>query len=52
MEPTVTERDIALLLMSEESWVTLGAVLALQAQSHSDDGLPAAMLSLASPTPA
>jgi hypothetical protein len=32
MEPIVTERDVALLLLNEESWVRLGAVLALRAQ--------------------
>lgn len=31
MEPMVTERDVELLLMSEDSWVALGAMLGLQA---------------------
>lgn len=41
MEPIVTERDVALLLLSEESWVRLGAVLALRAQlpDMGSDGL-------------
>lgn len=37
MEPQVTERDVALLLLSEESLVTLGAVLAWQARAALDD---------------
>jgi hypothetical protein len=37
MEPQVTERDVALLLLSEESLVTLGAVLGWQARAALDD---------------
>jgi hypothetical protein len=33
MEPRVTERDVALLMLSEESLLTLGAVLAFQARA-------------------
>ena len=33
MEPQVTERDCALLLMSQESLLTLGAVLGWQARA-------------------
>jgi len=33
MEPRVTERDLALLMLSEESLLPLGAVLGLQARS-------------------
>jgi hypothetical protein len=33
MEPPVTERDLALLLMSEQSLLTLGAVLGWQARA-------------------
>jgi hypothetical protein len=51
MEPTVTERDVALLLMNEESWVTLGAVLALRARMREDEPLPSVRLPLsASPS--
>lgn len=37
MEPHVTERDVALLLLSEKSLVTLGAVLGWQARAALDD---------------
>ncbi len=30
MEPLLTERDVALLMLNEDSWVTLGAVLGLK----------------------
>jgi hypothetical protein len=30
MEPEITEKDVALLLMSQDSWVALGAMLALR----------------------
>lgn len=30
-EPLVTERDVELLMLSEDSWVALGAMLGLQA---------------------
>lgn len=33
----MTERDVALLLLSEDSWVHLGAMLALRAQLPTDD---------------
>lgn len=33
MEPQLTERDLALLLMNEESLLTFGAVLGLQARA-------------------
>jgi hypothetical protein len=33
MEPRITERDVALLLMSEESLLALGAVLGWQARA-------------------
>lgn len=37
MEPRVTERDVALLLLSEESLINLGAVLGWQARAALDD---------------
>ena len=37
MEPRITERDVALLLLSDESLVTLGAVLGWQARAALDD---------------
>jgi hypothetical protein len=37
MEPQVTERDVALLLLSEDSLVALGAVLGWQARAALDD---------------
>jgi hypothetical protein len=37
MEPEITERDVALLMMSESSWVTLGAVLGLRPWMRPDD---------------
>lgn len=36
MEPQVTERDVALLLLSEDSLVALGAVLGWQARAALD----------------
>ena len=36
MEPQVTERDVALLLLSEESLLALGAVLGWQARAALD----------------
>lgn len=36
MEPQVTERDVALLLLSEDSLVTLGAILGWQARAALD----------------
>lgn len=38
MEPRVTERDVALLMLSEDSLLTLGAVLGLQARAALGDG--------------
>jgi len=37
MEPRITERDVALLMLSEESLLTLGAVLGLQARAALGD---------------
>ena len=37
MEPQITERDVALLLMSEDSLLTLGAVLGWQARTARDE---------------
>jgi len=50
MEPNVTERDVALLLLNEESWVTLGAVLALRAQMPSEGPRPAGLPLATSPS--
>ena len=36
MEPQVTERDVALLLLSEESLIALGAVLGWRARAALD----------------
>jgi hypothetical protein len=36
MEPRLTERDLALLLLSEEAMVALGAVLGLRARARLD----------------
>lgn len=32
MEPELTKRDLQLLFLNEKSWITLGAVLGLQAR--------------------
>ncbi|MBY0278447.1 hypothetical protein K2Z84_24215 [Candidatus Binatia bacterium] len=37
MEPQVTERDVALLLLNEDSLVTLGAILGWQARAAFDE---------------
>lgn len=37
MEPQITERDVALLLLNEESLITLGAILGWQARAALDD---------------
>lgn len=37
MEPELTKRDLQLLLLNEKSWVTLGAVLGLQARMRGDE---------------
>lgn len=37
MEPELTKRDLQLLLLNEKSWVTLGAVLGLQAQMFGEE---------------
>ncbi|MFM7735400.1 MAG: hypothetical protein ACKOCT_21090 [Alphaproteobacteria bacterium] len=39
-EPAVTDRDLALLMMSEDSLVALGAMLGLQARTVPGDLLP------------
>ena len=40
VEPLVTERDVTLLMMNEDSLVALGAMLGLQAKSVSGDLFP------------
>lgn len=45
MEPRITERDVALLMLSEDSLLTLGAVLGFQARAalrdrSDDDAMP------------
>jgi hypothetical protein len=39
MEPEITERDVALLLMNEDSWVKLGAMLGLRPWMHPGDAV-------------
>ena len=39
MEPEITERDVALLLMNEDSWVKLGAMLGLRPWMRPGDGV-------------
>ncbi|HZR79782.1 MAG TPA: hypothetical protein VFD92_01710 [Candidatus Binatia bacterium] len=43
MEPRVTERDVELLLLNEESWVTLGAMLGLRTWMRPEEPLPASL---------
>jgi hypothetical protein len=48
MEPTITERDVALLMLSQESLLALGAVLGWRARTalEEDDerSIPAGVL--------